>query len=986
MVAHGLLSKYQAKVLLSGRAGPFVFGDYLMHDRFGEGRFKGTFRGVHLPTRSRVLLSFHSGAAVQNPKNWARLVKYTTQTIKAVNPHVSRIYQLCDLGHYKFTVLEELEGQEAEERLKAGPIPFREACSIVHQVAEGLDQLLHLGILHGELRPANIWILPDGNAKLLLPPLARDPSIVVGPIDFRQADPSGHLLAAADYAAPELAQAGNAPGVRSEIYALGCSLVELINGAPPFAGGDVQSKLARHASSEPSPPLSSLAVPKPVAAVIARMMAKNPAERFQIPQDVIAALTAAVDQNAKVIEAASVATESAAATAGALPAAEPAKVVAVQSATEAKSLPANLSPAGDIDLLEAFETPASVAAATNVKSAASAGGGSAEAKSASPAKIEVFSAATSGSSAVGAPPSFSSGLPMSLPTAAMLPPEVVGVFDPALTAPTRTKRPPSRSLVVATLVLLGCLVVVMIVALVILARRGDEAPATAPGANPSDANKSPDSDKTKSPDAALDGKNSGAAAGRNEKSDRAAPDKLAVVEVSARDGPNDSSLNDRDSNARGDNVSRTDPTAADERAADEHKSLWASPTSGRPISLEYVAPCAQVFLYLRPAEVLKHPEGEKLLAALGPAGSSVWHEWEELIGGPLSDVDSVLVAWVERTGAEANPPIAPMYVFRFTKPIDQTALLEHWKNPAATKQGSEQIYACPSGFAYLPGTENGKVLVAGGKTEVEASAQQGKTTPPLHREIERLLQTSDATRLATLLCVPDYLFSHAKLFFVGPLAALVDPAESFLGSDCRALALSTDLSKDDLFLELRMQGPLGRTPELVAKEIDQRYATLPDTVAKFLASFTPQEYGKALLERYPAMLRAGGIYALRCRAQADCAAVLSAVGGRPQSTHGYRTSAGGRMERGNQRTCGRLASKRNGRPAAQTRHFAGFCPRYTGKHDSNALQRNRGENGNFGGRFATGGDHQESIVWFGREKRASRRNLAQSNAESQYRR
>src|SRR5262249_40586984 len=93
MGAHGLLSKFQPTVVLSGRGGPFVFGDYLMHDRFGEGRFKGTFRGVHLPTRSRVLLSFHTGAAVQNPKHWERLVKYTTQTIKAVNPHVSRIYQ-----------------------------------------------------------------------------------------------------------------------------------------------------------------------------------------------------------------------------------------------------------------------------------------------------------------------------------------------------------------------------------------------------------------------------------------------------------------------------------------------------------------------------------------------------------------------------------------------------------------------------------------------------------------------------------------------------------------------------------------------------------------------------------------------------------------------------------------------------------------------------------------------------------------------------
>ncbi len=70
MTSNGLLSLYQAKVLLSGRAGPFVFGDYLLYDRFEAGRFKSVFRAVHLPTHERVIVAFHTGPQAQIEREW----------------------------------------------------------------------------------------------------------------------------------------------------------------------------------------------------------------------------------------------------------------------------------------------------------------------------------------------------------------------------------------------------------------------------------------------------------------------------------------------------------------------------------------------------------------------------------------------------------------------------------------------------------------------------------------------------------------------------------------------------------------------------------------------------------------------------------------------------------------------------------------------------------------------------------------------------
>ena len=304
MTTNGLLSLYQAKVLLSGHAGPFVFGDYLLYDRFEAARFRGTFRAVHLPTRERVLVSFHTGPLAQIEREWLNVVQQTSRFRQATHPHLSRVVQLIDLGQYKFTVLEDLEGQSAQARLTTGPMPWREACTIGQQIAAGLVRLAELRLLHGEICPANVWIDPQGNAKLLLPPLGHNPSMVPGPIDFLQPDPSGRLLMLAEYAAPELAQSpeagqkGAAPDWRTEIYALGCTLYHLMAGRPPFTGDDVSAKLMQHGTAEPLAPLESFGVPPWVAQVVSQMMEKNVTRRFQNPQQVVAALGAILNPTA----------------------------------------------------------------------------------------------------------------------------------------------------------------------------------------------------------------------------------------------------------------------------------------------------------------------------------------------------------------------------------------------------------------------------------------------------------------------------------------------------------------------------------------------------------------------------------------------------------------------------------------------------------------------------------------------------------------
>src|SRR5262245_59613802 len=98
LVSQGVISKYQAKVLLAGHAGPFMYGEYTVYDRHISGRLHGAFRAIHPPTRVRVVLRFHTGAAVPNSQWWSIIAEQAAQLAKAVHPHLARVYHLCDQG------------------------------------------------------------------------------------------------------------------------------------------------------------------------------------------------------------------------------------------------------------------------------------------------------------------------------------------------------------------------------------------------------------------------------------------------------------------------------------------------------------------------------------------------------------------------------------------------------------------------------------------------------------------------------------------------------------------------------------------------------------------------------------------------------------------------------------------------------------------------------------------------------------------------
>ncbi len=238
LITQRVLTRYQAKVLLARRPGPFVYGDYRVQDRIESGRLQGLFRAIHVPTRQTVLLAFLSNPQLQDPQALSRVKQALTAAAAVKHPHVARLYQFVDLEAYKFAVLPDLQGRSVEEFLSTrGPFPAAEACRLARQGALGLAELHKGGQMHGEVRPANLWLDATNNLKLLHIPVSRDPL----------AAPSTAAAESADYLAPELAAPSRWPATPlSDLYALGCTLYHLLVGRPPFAGGDAASKLRRH--------------------------------------------------------------------------------------------------------------------------------------------------------------------------------------------------------------------------------------------------------------------------------------------------------------------------------------------------------------------------------------------------------------------------------------------------------------------------------------------------------------------------------------------------------------------------------------------------------------------------------------------------------------------------------------------------------------------------------------------------------------------
>jgi tRNA A-37 threonylcarbamoyl transferase component Bud32 len=213
-----------------------------------------------------------------------------------MNPHsnVAAAFHASEYQGRCYLVMEYVAGMNLREQVRQhGPLPWKQACALVRQIAVGLDYVHRHNIVHRDLKPSNLLLTPDGTVKILDLGLARH-----RPAEVLLADgsltPDGAMLGTLDYLAPEQAQSAAQADARSDLYSLGCTFYYLLTGQAPFADRVGLEKVTAHAR-DPVPSLRQKRpnVPEAIEAIVEKLLAKKPEDRYTSAHDVIGELDTA---------------------------------------------------------------------------------------------------------------------------------------------------------------------------------------------------------------------------------------------------------------------------------------------------------------------------------------------------------------------------------------------------------------------------------------------------------------------------------------------------------------------------------------------------------------------------------------------------------------------------------------------------------------------------------------------------------------------
>jgi serine/threonine protein kinase len=205
---------------------------------------------------------------------------------KIESPYVLRVFEaeVSPAGH-AFIVMEFVQGPSARDHISRGSVPVAEALRIAEDMAKGLAAAAEVGIVHRDVKPANVLLCPEGVAKLADFGMAKDLESTLTMLTV-----TGEGLGSLAYIPPEQLDEAKYADPRSDVYSLGASLYHLLAGVPPFNPTDPQSLF--ELAEAPPPPLLSLRpdVPPPIVALVDLMLEKDPDDRPP-PWDVVGRLT-----------------------------------------------------------------------------------------------------------------------------------------------------------------------------------------------------------------------------------------------------------------------------------------------------------------------------------------------------------------------------------------------------------------------------------------------------------------------------------------------------------------------------------------------------------------------------------------------------------------------------------------------------------------------------------------------------------------------
>jgi eukaryotic-like serine/threonine-protein kinase len=290
LVRAGLVTQFQSEQFLLGKWRGFTIGKYKVLERLGFGGNGTVYLCEHLMVQRRAAVKVLPSARAECPSALGRFYREARAAGVLDHPNLVKCHDIDQDGGLHFLVLDYVDGSSLQEIVaRFGPMDVLRACHYISQAASGLEHAHQSGLVHRDIKPANIVLDRSGLVRVLDLGLARffrdEKDLLTLQYDEK------NVLGTADYVAPEQALCSHDADIRADIYSLGATFYFLLTGKPPFPEGKAAQKLIYHQIKQPTPvPTLRPAVPVKLAAVIEKMMAKDPAQRYQTPGDVVTAL------------------------------------------------------------------------------------------------------------------------------------------------------------------------------------------------------------------------------------------------------------------------------------------------------------------------------------------------------------------------------------------------------------------------------------------------------------------------------------------------------------------------------------------------------------------------------------------------------------------------------------------------------------------------------------------------------------------------
>lgn len=284
-----LITPWHVEKIRSGKYKGFFLGKFKLLGLLGSGGMSSVYLAEHCISKKQRAIKVLPRSRNDDQSYLDRFYREGRAAASLDHRNVVRVYDICEEGDTHYMVMEYVRGSDLYELVKAdGPLEYGQAASLIAQAATGMQHAHDKGLVHRDVKPANLLLTDDGIVKILDLGLAlvkeqEEESLTVMHNE--------KVMGTADYLSPEQAINSHQVDHRADIYSLGCTLYYLLTAKPPFSEGSLAQRIAQHqTTAPPSIKLVRPDCPDALLAICQTMMEKKPDDRYQQSRDIANAL------------------------------------------------------------------------------------------------------------------------------------------------------------------------------------------------------------------------------------------------------------------------------------------------------------------------------------------------------------------------------------------------------------------------------------------------------------------------------------------------------------------------------------------------------------------------------------------------------------------------------------------------------------------------------------------------------------------------